>query len=378
MQPVSQLLDAGRHAGDPLADQTIQAIASGQDIGLVNQVMRTLVENDDFPTAELPSPVMDYMERSSLLPSWANLEQMQHGGQLFVRYGPEIVLMLFGASLPLLYAAHPGCEVLLATRQMTHNVHRRIIETGQFVIDVTEPRAWEPAGRGRLTSQKVRLMHAAIRHYLTKDQRWREHWRADWGTPICQEDLLGTMLTFSVTIIQKLELSRITLSQAEKESYLHLWKVVGYLLGVDEGRMPADYEEAEALLALWMQRNHRPNDTSRRLMKAMIDFWYLRVPGRRFDRVTSGWCRLWIGDELADAMGVPPFNWTRHLLNAQIRLWQAKDRLGDRSAPFQSLTRFWTRGLMQALMMVERDGQRPDFRIPEQLQAKWGLARPQT
>ena len=140
--------------------------------------------------------------------------------------------------------------------------------------------------------------------------------------------------------------------------------------------MPANYDEAEALLSLWMQRNHRPNDTSRQLMKAMIDFWYLRVPGRLFDGVTSGWCRLWIGDELADKMGVPPFNWTRHLLTMQIQAWKIKDRLGDRSVPFQSLTRFWTRALMQALMLVERDGKRPDFRIPEHLQSSWGLSRP--
>jgi hypothetical protein len=376
MRDVNQLLNDGRNLGDPLADETIQAISSDRDIGPVNQVMRALVDNDDFPTAELPPPVKRYMEQSSSLPSWANLEQMRHGGQLFVRYGPEIVLMLFGASLPLLYAAHPGCEVLLATRQMTHNVHRRIIETGQFVIDVTEPNAWQPAGRGLVTSQKVRLMHAAIRHYLSKDVRWQEHWRAGWGTPICQEDLVGTMLTFSVTIIQKLELSQITLSRTEKESYLHLWKVIGYLLGIEENRIPANFDEAEALLSLWMQRNHRPNDTSRQLMKAMIDFWYLRVPGRLFDGVTSGWCRLWIGDELADEMGVPPFNWTRHLLTMQIQAWKIKDRLGDRSVPFQSLTRFWTRALMQALMLVERDGRRPDFRIPEQLQSSWGLSRP--
>jgi hypothetical protein len=376
MRNLNELLADARDAGDPLADETIQTVSSSQDIGPVNQIMRALVENDDFPTAELPPPVRRYMDQSSALPSWANLEQMRHGGQLFARYGPEMVLMLFGASLPLLYAAHPGCEVLLATRQMTHNVHRRIIETGQFVIDVTEPEAWEPDGRGLLTSQKVRLMHAAIRHYLAKDERWREHWQAEWGTPICQEDLVGTMLTFSVTIIQKLEQSQITLNQSEKESYLHLWKVVGYLLGIEESRMPADYEEAEALLTLWMERNHQPNDTSRQLMKAMIDFWYLRVPGRTFDGVTSGWCRLWIGDELADAMDVPPFNWTRHLLTMQIQAWKVKDRFGDNSIPFQSFTRFWTRALMRALMLVERDGQRPDFRIPEQLQYQWGVARP--
>jgi hypothetical protein len=144
-------------------------------------------------------------------------------------------------------------------------------------------------------------------------------------------------------------------------------------LGIDERLMPSDYTAAEAQLTQWLQRNIRPTESSRQLMKAMIDFWYLRVPGHAFDGVTSGWCRLWIGDELADALGVPPFNWTRHLLRMQIQVWRISDRVGDTVLPFQTLTRFWTRKLMQALMLVERDGNRPDFRIPEPLQHQWGL-----
>ena len=366
-------LDPFRDAGDPVADRTVAALAGDGRIGALNTVMRALVDNDDLPSDDLPHEVVDYLAETRALPAWSDPDRLHDGGRLFTRYGPEMVQMLFGASLPILYAAHPGCEVLVATGRMTTGIQRRVIETGQFVIDVTEPDAFGPSGRGILTCQKVRLMHAAIRYYLAVDERWRGEWRTEWRTPICQEDLAGTMLSFSVTVLRSLERSNITLSRSEKEGYLHIWLVIGHLLGIDSRLMPRDYADAEALLERWMDRNHRPNDTSRELTRAMIDFWYARVPGRVFDGVTSGWCRLWIGDHLADQLGVPKYNWTRFLLRLQMIVWKYEDRLEDRVIPYQAFTRLWTRKLIKALMRLERGGRRASFHVPEHLQAAWGL-----
>lgn len=369
------VLDPMRDRGDPLADDAIRAVAASGRLDAVNRIMAGLVDNDDMPLADLPPELDAYLRTSRSLPPWVDHERLRRGRLLFVRYGPEMIQMLFGASLPILYAAHPGCEVLVATGQMTRSIQRRVIETGQFVIDVTEPDAFEPGGRGIVTTQKVRLMHAAIRCYLTTDDRWRAHWDPAWRTPICQEDLAGTMMSFSVTVCDALQRSNITLSAGEREDYLHLWRVIGHLLGIEDDLMPADYADAEALLARWKARNHRPNDSSRALMRAMADFWYERLPGRLFDGVTTGWCRTWIGDELADQLGVPPFGWTRSILRLQTTIWKYEDRLEDRFVPYEAFTRFWTRRLIKALLHVERGGQRPGFHVPPGLQAEWGVTR---
>jgi uncharacterized protein Usg len=125
----------------------------------------------------------------------------------------------------------------------------------------------------------------------------------------------------------------------------------------------------------WMQRNHKASAAGRELMQAMIDFWYMRVPGSVFDGVTTGWCRLWIGQEMADMLGVPQFNWTLNLLRLQMFVWKHEDYFEDRLPFYQAFTRFWTRGLMRTLLAIERGGQRPDFRIPERLREKWGIQR---
>lgn len=368
-----EFLESMRAVGDAPADEVVHSVIESGVVQDVNSIMRTLVENDDLPTAELPPLVQEYITTSAILPDWADHEKLRAGSRLFNRYGPEIVLMLFGASLPVLYAAHPGCEVLVATTRMTHNVHRRIIETGQFIFDVTAEDAWQPGGRGIRSTQKVRLMHAATRYYLLDDPRWQQHWRQEWQVPICQDDLIGTLLSFSVTVLQSLEICNITLTEEEKESYLHLWKVVGYLLGIDERLLPENYAEGAAFMENWMRRNHKPSEAGRELMKAMVDFWYLRVPGKVVDGVTTGWCRLWIGDKLADMLGVPPFNWTLNLLKLQMFIWKYEDIIEDRLPFYQAFTRFWTRNLMRTLLAIERGGHRPDFRIPETLQKTWGI-----
>jgi hypothetical protein len=362
-----------RCEGDPPADAVIQELFEQGNLDVINQLMRTMVENDDMPSEELPEIVRDFLETTNKFPDWIDRDLLKKGGQLFNRYGPEMVLLLFGASLPILYAAHPGNEVLVATTRMTSNVHRRIIETGQFVFDVTDDKAWEPNGRGFRSSQKIRLMHAGVRHYLWHHPGWKQHWKEEWLVPICQEDLAGTMLSFSVTTMHGLMKSNITLNAEEKESYLHLWKIIGHLMGVRDDLMPTDYADAESMLNKWMARNHKDTPAGKELMRAMVQFWYDRVPGTIFDGITSGWARLWIGDELSDMLDIPKFTWTLYLLKLQTFIWKYEDKFEDWFIPYQWYTRFWTRKLMIALLAMERNGKRPEFNIPASLREKWNI-----
>lgn len=368
------LLDHFRTVGDPPADAVVRTVFEAGTLDDVNRIMRTLVENDDLPSEELPAVVRDYLVETAQLPEWADPELMLAGARFFTRYGPEMVQLLFGASLPVLYAAHPGNEVLVLTKKMTDNMYRRIVETAQFVLDVTEEDAFEPHGHGIRTTQKVRLMHATIRHFLAVDPRWSAAWRDEWRMPICQSDLAGTMLSFSVAPIQGLEKSNVGISREEKEAFLHLWKVIGHLLGIVDDLLPTDWDDALDLFDQWKRRNHKESEAGRILGGALVDFMTEYVPGRLFDGVVTGWTRLWSGDEVADMIGVPPYDWTLILLRGTTFVWGIEDYFEDRVPPLRWLTRFWARRLLRGLMRVGRGGKRPDFAIPAHLHGQWGLS----
>ncbi len=190
------------------------------EIASVNNLMRNLVANE-YPVPEsLPATVRDYLAQSGTLPDWADTKLIQAGEQVFWRYGPELILILYCYSLPFCYAGRNGVQVLALTTRLMSNPARRIVETAQMLVDVMQAGGLTQAqGRGRRTIQKVRLMHGAIRNLAQNSGTWK----AEYGLPINQEDLAGTLMSFSWVALDGLAKIGITLSSADGEAYLHCW-----------------------------------------------------------------------------------------------------------------------------------------------------------
>src|SRR3970282_702908 len=133
------------------------------------------------------------------------------GEDFFDRHWPMIVMFLFCAALPNAYAAHRGAQVLYLTNRLTERVERRIFETAQFVLDVMSPEGLSSSGRGIRSAQKVRLIHAAIRQHILHHPKWRERWDMEWGLPINQEDLAGTLMLLSVQTLESFQSFKVAL-----------------------------------------------------------------------------------------------------------------------------------------------------------------------
>ena len=52
------------------------------------------------------------------------------------------------------------------------------------------------------------------------------------------EDMIGTLLSFSINVIETIKKIGAPITLEEEESYIHLWRYVGYLLGVSEEYNP--------------------------------------------------------------------------------------------------------------------------------------------
>ncbi|MBE8411104.1 DUF2236 domain-containing protein, partial [Leptospira borgpetersenii serovar Ballum] len=127
----------------------------------------------------------------------------------------------------------------------------------------------------------VRLMHASIRHFIFESNQWKE----EWGKPINQQDMAGTLQSFSSLILEGLAFSGITLDEEEKDSYIHLWKVTGHILGVLPELSPDTYEDAYALGLSIFQDQRRKSEAGKILAKSLLDFMEYMVPGNLLDGV---------------------------------------------------------------------------------------------
>src|SRR5262249_32749607 len=150
--------------------------------------------------------------------------------------------------------AADGVRVLYLTGRLRTDPYRRILETGQMIVDVLAVGGLGPQGDGVRDAQKVRLMHAGGRRWLLTSP---DVWNPSWGAPLNQEDLAGTLMAFTVGVLQGVERLGVTVFPWQQEAYLHAWKVVGALMGIDADLLPADMDEARQLTALIERRNFR-------------------------------------------------------------------------------------------------------------------------
>ena len=107
-------------------------------------------------------------------------------------------MALFGASLPEAYAAARGARVLNLTGGMVDDLVRRVNETAQMIIDAMGTEGGiRPGESGYNDIRRVRLMHAAVRHLVLNDPSVQPPWDRTVSVPLNQEDLLGTLMTFT-------------------------------------------------------------------------------------------------------------------------------------------------------------------------------------
>jgi hypothetical protein len=364
------VLDAARRRGDALADATVAAVFAAGQTDAVSNLMATLMRNDQAAPAALPAVVQDYLAQTSRVAAH-HPDTVARGQRMFADHGPEILMLLCCYSLPSSYAARKGVQVLHRTAYLAKRPTRRLFETAQMIVDVLSPGGLDAGGRGVRTAQKVRLMHAAIRHLILTDTR--AAWPADLGTPINQEDLLGTLMTFTWLILDGLAKQRISLSADDQQAYLDTWLSVGELMGIEPALLPRTVAEAKALTAIIERRQVAPSQEGSEMMAALLKMMNDNVP-EGFRTLPSSMLREFLPADVATFLGVPNHVIEQELLALAERLVHPLEMFADREARRHALIRAFGVHLLRAMTQVELDGRPAPFALPDALTQAWQLA----
>lgn len=386
-------LESWRAVGDPLADAVIREIYDdARSVTAVNNLLNLMVRHDVAPPNELPPAARRYFQLSSELPPWVDEAAITKGEEVFMRYGLLSLTSLICASLPACYAMRNGVHVLGITQQLGAHTHRRIYETAQMVIDVMARGGLSAGGRGVRSSQKVRLMHAAMRYLLTVDPdavdgalrsdrslagaMVSKAWDPSWGAPINQEDMAFTLQTFSTVMLTAWERLGVLLDPAEREAYYHCWRVVGHLLGVDESLNPPTADEGEALFEAVRAHQAGSSAQGRTLTRALAHTvaQTLDVPfsGEAVTLLT----RHLAGDATADMLGVPAGSTVGSLaltaLTVTVRAASAlREGVGDEIPMVHRVSAWVGQKLVERIAQLDRGGARL-FHLPTELRDEWG------
>ncbi|GGT53828.1 oxygenase MpaB family protein [Streptomyces purpureus] len=343
-------MEALRQAGDELADATVATLFERGEVGKFNTLMR-YVSTAGAPLPDgLPDVAREYLAATRVPPAWVDWAEMEKARLFFIDNNVHVSTALSFAAMPACYVVPHVARLLSATHGLKYP-SKRMAETGQFTVYLMQPDAFEAGSRFIPAAQKVRLLHASIRHHLKRENLWDSE---ALGVPICQEDMIGGQMFFSILVLDSLHRLGIHMSTEGAEAYYYAWRVVGAMLGVDQDSVPKTLEEARRFLDLYMIRHMGPSEEGRHLTRQLIDLYEEVVPGTFFDPIVSALIRHLTGDTCADWLGVPSTRWDTvvkavpHLLgvletiedHSPFGAW-ALDRLGHLTTVFElsSLTR---------------------------------------
>ncbi len=358
-------LDSLRTQADPDADKVIAGLFS--DTKDATTAFRSLVVQQH----EMADPaLLAFLDEKPDPPAWVDPTLVAAGQERFARWGSHVFTALYAAALPSAYACWRGVQVLGLTARLETDAKRRLNETAQFHLDVMEPGGLEPGGRGYSDVRHVRLMHAAVRWLIKNDPR--AQWEPAWGTPINQEDLLETLLTFTEIVYEVFDRTGIVYTEEDANAYLHAWSLIGHYLGIRDDLLPLTRSQTSVLMPIVRRRQFGPSESGRDLMAALLEQGTrLAPPGLR--GLPAATVRYYVGDATADLLSVPQADWTKNLfgpladLSRRVSLEELHRRL------LQSVSQRIGFGMLSLAVKAERYGDRPPFQVPTSLAARWNI-----
>lgn len=257
------------------------------------------------PAAE---PVRALVEQAGALPLWVDPQACRRGGEVILKAGLLSGLVLGMKSLVGGYCSPAGNKPLVFTRRLEDDLPKRLLDTARFVRAVCETGVARGSD-GFAATLHVRLIHSRVRVGLTGTPRWRE---AEWGTPINQYDMSGTVLLFSLVLVEGLEQLGMRVSAQEKADVLHLWRAAGHVLGVEHELLSTSWAEAKTLWAMLEATQELPDADAGRLARALLEGPLRQARGARQQALARRWVRFsyqasraLLGDRYADALGYP-------------------------------------------------------------------------
>ena len=305
-----QIQDIKRHMmmGDPLADAVVEmykSLPAGQGRKLLDQALEQGIDTIPNP----PEALVNLFDQLDDEPIWLDRDKLKLACDVSRRVGLSGELVLRNLSLMGGYLGAAAAKPLVFTAQLDQKTSRRLVETGKFWMDVTTHGGLERDQDGFKSAVRVRMMHAQVRAMLVNSDKWN----MSWGYPLNQWDSMATILEFSTIFLTGLRSLGFIFTKKEREAMVHLWRYIGYLMGVEERILPAN--EADSMRALYhvVATICDADEDSKALGQALAnapfqfadDGWLSQRLADFESTMRIGYTRYILGDDAGDKLGLP-------------------------------------------------------------------------
>ncbi|MDN5717859.1 MAG: DUF2236 domain-containing protein [Janibacter sp.] len=244
---------------------------------------------DGSAGARAPAALRDFFAAVTTDPPWLDRDLVERGARGYRRLGQSrddalLILGLIGG-----YRFGGPTELLVATGGLTGDrAMRRLGETQAWTHQVSRPGGLQPGGEGWSTTLHVRLMHALLASRYEVPGRYDI---AGHGLPINQSDSAATLGLFSgAAIIGCRALGRLV-PREDSRAIMHLWRYVGWLLGVDEDWLTDSEREQHRFNAHIVLAQGPPTPNGAVLSQPLVDGLRDERTGGLLQRARGVWAR---------------------------------------------------------------------------------------
>ncbi|MFC3159319.1 hypothetical protein SAMN05443633_103241 [Chryseobacterium arachidis] len=234
---------------DDLGDQVVKDIYLTKKFNEASREIETYIRNGISEHKDLPESVKNFFAQTQHIPDWLDYNLLKNGAELCMRSNLDSLISLRDYCLIGGYDYAYLNKPLIATEALKKGAVKRLSETLDFWVNVTRYDALEVHKKGYEFAIKTRLIHSYARLSIKKHYK---NWDTEnWGEPINSWDMMATYIGFSLVFMHSLHKLGNTFSAEEEKGLFHLWKYVGYLLGIPENLLPDDKKQATQYFYLW-------------------------------------------------------------------------------------------------------------------------------
>ena len=233
------------------------------------QQFNTALESGVDAVPDCPDALRAFFEVVDDTPDWVDFDLINAGARAYRSYGPNVRDVMADLSLIGGYLFCGPPDLLVKTGLLAGaGALRRMGETVHWSTAVTEHDGLRRGSEGFKLTVHVRLMHALVNHQYEINGKWDAD---ELGLPINQADQGFTLGLFSSVLLRGLRRLGVRITPAESDAVMHLWKYVGWLVGVGDDFL-RDNESAQDRLQYHFLLTEGPlTSAAPQLAKAIVD-----------------------------------------------------------------------------------------------------------
>lgn len=292
--------------GDPEADVMVDDLAAmpAKD---AHRFIEAGMDGDENILKDAPATLVRFFRKLDTPPDWMDFAAFQPGIRMFHRNSRVVLVGFVGGVLVEGFTTNISKSFFITGRLRDQGV-RRLKQNNRHMVESFLPGGLDRDGDGLKLSVRVRIIHAQVRHLLKTSEDWDSQ---AWGVPLSSAHMGYSITAFSARLLRHMKGLGATFDGEERESFMAVWRYMGYLMGIPETILFQTEEDALRVFKIGVMCEPPISLESIAMSNSLIASapYVAGIPGHdarvKLTNYAYKISRALIGDALADELRYP-------------------------------------------------------------------------